>query len=111
MNFLSRNSFPQRMAAPFRGLRVANRMACVLRSHSRLSTSPQTNTEEPNMARSKGASLPLALELLTSDHRKVEGLFQMYEDEKEGDDETKRGIAQKISGELTAHAQVEEELF
>ena len=63
------------------------------------------------MARSKGASLPLALELLSSDHRKVEQLFQMYEDEKEGEDETKRGIAQQICGELTVHAQVEEELF
>ena len=63
------------------------------------------------MARSKGASLPLALELLSSDHRKVEQLFQMYEDEKEGDDETKRDLAQKICGELTVHAQVEEELF
>ena len=63
------------------------------------------------MARSKGASLPLALELLSSDHRKVEQLFQMYEDEKEGDDDTKRGIAQQICGELTVHAQVEEELF
>jgi len=63
------------------------------------------------MARSQGESLPLALELLTSDHRKVEQLFQMYEDEKEGDDETKRDLAQKICGELTVHAQIEEELF
>lgn len=63
------------------------------------------------MARSKGGALPLALELLTSDHRKVERLFQMYEDEKEGEDETRRDLAQKICGELTVHAQVEEELF
>jgi hemerythrin superfamily protein len=63
------------------------------------------------MARSQGASLPLALELLTSDHRKVEQLFKMYEDEKEGDEQTKRDLAQKICGELTVHAQVEEELF
>ena len=63
------------------------------------------------MAKSKGASLPLALELLASDHRKVEDLFEQYESEKEGDDETKRGIAEQICGELTAHAQLEEELF
>jgi hypothetical protein len=63
------------------------------------------------MARTKGASLPLALELLVSDHRKVEDLFKTYEDEKEGDDATKRGIAEQICGELTAHAQLEEELF
>ena len=66
------------------------------------------------MARSnKGGarSLPLALEMLSSDHRKVEDLFKSYEDEKEGDDDTKRGIAERICGELTAHAQLEEELF
>ena len=65
------------------------------------------------MARSTGGSrtLPLALELLASDHRKVEDLFQMYEDEKEGDEGTKRQLAEKICGELTAHAQLEEELF
>jgi hemerythrin superfamily protein len=65
------------------------------------------------MAQSKNGSrtLPLALELLASDHRKVEELFQMYEDEKEGDEGTKRQLAEQICGELTAHAQLEEELF
>jgi hemerythrin-like domain-containing protein len=56
-------------------------------------------------------SQPLALELLEADHRKVEALFEQYEEEKEGDEETKRGIAQRICGELTVHAQVEEEIF
>jgi hemerythrin-like domain-containing protein len=46
-----------------------------------------------------------------SDHRKVEDLFERYEAEKEGDDDTKRGIAERVCGELTVHAQVEEELF
>ena len=61
----------------------------------------------------KGASgsQPLAIELLDADHRKVEALFEQYEDEKEGDEGTKRAIAEKICGELTVHAQVEEELF
>ncbi len=67
------------------------------------------------MARSKSGggarALPVAIELLESDHRKVEMLFQQYEEEKEGDEETKRAIAQRICAELTAHAQLEEELF
>ena len=66
------------------------------------------------MAQSKKGgtrSLPLALEMLATDHRKVEKLFEMYEDEKEGDEETKRGLAQKMCGALTAHAPLEEELL
>ena len=55
--------------------------------------------------------LPVALELLESDHRKVEMLFDQYEEEKEGDEDTKRQIAERICAELTAHAQLEEELF
>lgn len=62
-------------------------------------------------AKDGARNLPLALELLASDHRKVEDLFRMYEDEKEGDDDTRRGIAERICGALTAHAQLEEELF
>lgn len=66
------------------------------------------------MARAKngaGGAQPLAIELLMSDHRKVEMLFDQYEEEKEGDEETRRQLAQQICGELTVHAQVEEELF
>ena len=59
-----------------------------------------------------GASAPsVAIELLESDHRKVEALFDRYEREKEGDEEVKRAIARRICGELKAHAQLEEELF
>ena len=54
---------------------------------------------------------PLAIELLMSDHRKVEDLFEQFEQEKESDDGTRREIAQQICTELTIHAQVEEELF
>jgi hemerythrin superfamily protein len=54
---------------------------------------------------------PVAIEMLTADHRTVEELFERYESEKESDDDTKRAIAQRICGELTVHAQVEEELF
>jgi hemerythrin superfamily protein len=54
---------------------------------------------------------PLAIELLMSDHRSAEQLFDQYEDEKESGDEAKRAIAERVCGELMVHAQVEEELF
>ena len=66
------------------------------------------------MARSKSGAAraqPLALELLMSDHRKVEDLFEQFEQEKDGDEGTRREIAERICNELTIHAQVEEELF
>ena len=66
------------------------------------------------MARSKSGAAraqPLALELLMADHRKVEDLFEQFEQEKESDEGTRREIAQKICAELTIHAQVEEELL
>jgi hemerythrin-like domain-containing protein len=62
-------------------------------------------------AKGSGSGQPLAIELLMTDHRKVEMLFEQYEDEKEGDEGTKRAIAEQVCGELTVHAQVEEELF
>jgi hemerythrin superfamily protein len=70
--------------------------------------------KEHIMARSKSGAAraqPLALELLMADHRKVEDLFEQFEQEKEGDEGTRREIAQQICAELTIHAQVEEELF
>lgn len=66
------------------------------------------------MAKSKSGtskSQPLALELLMSDHRKVEQLFKKYEAEKEGDEDARQTLAEQICDELTVHAQVEEELF
>lgn len=66
------------------------------------------------MARSnRGSSnLPVAIEMLEADHRKVEMLFDQYEEMKEesGEDE-KRELAQRICMELKVHTQVEEELF
>lgn len=63
----------------------------------------------------KGGSLsraqPAAIEMLIADHRTVDELFKRYESEKESDGDTKRAIAERICGELTVHAQVEEELF
>lgn len=60
---------------------------------------------------SRRADLPLALELLSSDHRKVEDLFEQFEEMKEEDDAGRVAIAQQICTELTIHAQVEEDLF
>jgi len=65
------------------------------------------------MARAKKSSSdkPLALELLSSDHRKVEDLFEEYESAKEDEDEGRTEIAARICKELTVHAQLEEEIF
>ena len=64
-----------------------------------------------NLKSGAARAQPLAIELLMSDHRKVEDLFEQYDQEKESDDGTRREIALKICAELTVHAQVEEELF
>jgi hemerythrin superfamily protein len=67
------------------------------------------------MARSKRGSsgtLPVAIEMLEADHRKVEMLFDQYEEMKEDSgEEEKRALAQKICMELKVHTQIEEELF
>jgi hemerythrin superfamily protein len=60
---------------------------------------------------SSSRSQPIAIEMLVADHRTVDELFDRYESEKESDDDTKRAIAQRVCGELTVHAQVEEDLF
>ena len=61
--------------------------------------------------KSKSRNAPLAIELLEADHRKVEGLFEEYEEAKEASEDTKKPIAERICAELTIHAQVEEEIF
>ncbi|HSN19406.1 MAG TPA: hemerythrin domain-containing protein [Usitatibacter sp.] len=65
------------------------------------------------MARSNrsAASLPVALELLASDHRKVEALFDRFDEEKEDGEESRRDLAERICKELTAHTRIEEEIF
>jgi hemerythrin superfamily protein len=51
-----------------------------------------------------------ALELLAEDHRKVEEMFDEY-DEMEGDDNRRGELAEQICNELTVHARLEEEIF
>ena len=49
---------------------------------------------------SSSRSQPVAIEMLIADHRTVDKLFKRYEDEKESDDETKRGIALRVCGSI-----------
>jgi len=50
-----------------------------------------------------------AIELLLSDHRKVDGLFQQFE--KGGNSEEFTRLFAQLSDELTVHSQIEEEIF
>ena len=69
--------------------------------------------KEAPMSNSKhtARTLPLALELLSSDHRKVEELFRRFERMKDEEDASRVAIAQRICAELTVHMQVEEDLL
>jgi hemerythrin superfamily protein len=62
--------------------------------------------------RGPSGTLPVAIEMLEADHRKVEQMFDQYEDEKEeSGEDMKRELAQRICMELKVHTQIEEELF
>jgi Hemerythrin HHE cation binding domain len=50
-----------------------------------------------------------AIALLKADHRKVEGLFEKFENAK--DAKTKKALATEICTELSVHATIEEEIF
>ena len=54
-----------------------------------------------------------AIAILTADHRTVKALFKEFEKLKDADDadEQKAALVEQICGELTVHAQVEEELY
>ena len=66
---------------------------------------PKTNRAE------SARNQPLALEMLSADHRKVERLFSEYERMKEAEDASRVSLAQRICTELTIHMQIEEDLF
>jgi hemerythrin superfamily protein len=51
-----------------------------------------------------------AIELIKSDHRKVEQLYQRYQSAG-GQTQQKQSIIQEICHELTVHAKLEEEIF
>lgn len=67
----------------------------------------RSRTDEPRQTRSSSAD---ALELLEQDHRKVEELFDEF-DEKQDDGARKSRIASQICQALKIHAQIEEEVF
>ena len=50
-----------------------------------------------------------AIALLKADHKEVDAMFKAYD--KTGDDTKKQDLANKICMALTAHAQIEEEIF
>ena len=50
-----------------------------------------------------------AIEMLKQDHRKVEGLFQQFE--QSDDDHEKEQLADRICAELIVHTRLEEEIF
>src|SRR3954471_19746005 len=53
-----------------------------------------------------------ALQLLTSDHNRVRGLFTMFKQAHEAEDAGRmQSIADKIMHELTVHTAIEEEVF
>jgi hemerythrin-like domain-containing protein len=92
----------------------AHALARDLRSSQAVRTTIHQHKETQMAGSKRGASgtLPVALEMLIADHRKVSMMFDQYEDEKEdsGEDQ-KRELAQRICMELKVHTQVEEELF
>lgn len=55
------------------------------------------------------ASKPDAIALLKADHRKVEGLFQKFENARGS--AARQKLAEQICMELTVHATIEEEIF
>jgi hemerythrin superfamily protein len=78
---------------------------------ARKTRQPAENKRKKNENSSR-ASVPSkdALEMLEEDHRKVEELFDEY-DEAEGDDNRRGQLAKQICRELTVHAEIEEEIF
>jgi hemerythrin superfamily protein len=52
-----------------------------------------------------------AIEMLEGDHRKVEKLFEEFEEAGERAYETKAGVVEQIIRELRIHSQLEEEVF
>jgi hemerythrin superfamily protein len=71
---------------------------------------PRENTTEKAKS-TKRAEMPEdAIKLLTKDHREVEALFKKFEEAKD-DDAEKADIVAQICEALSAHAEIEEEIF
>lgn len=63
------------------------------------------------MKRGEKAGAPDAIEILTSQHREVDALFEELEKAGDRAHKTKQKLAQKIAEKLTAHARLEEKHF
>ncbi|MDP3494085.1 MAG: hemerythrin domain-containing protein [Hyphomonadaceae bacterium] len=71
-----------------------------------MATAKKSNGSKSNNGKSKPMD---AIALLKADHRKVEDLFETYENSKSKS--VKAKLAQQICMELTVHATIEEEIF
>lgn len=72
---------------------------------------PATEPEDDTMATRKQ---PDAIQMLTTDHREVEKLFDEYgklAESEDSEDEQKSGLAQQICEMLQLHTALEEEIF
>jgi hemerythrin superfamily protein len=71
------------------------------------------STKSAPRKRSAASETLDAIELLTSDHKEVKGLFKAYDKlvKDDGDAGEKQALALQICAMLTAHATAEEELF
>jgi len=70
----------------------------------------KTNGSKTNGSKTNGSkAMTDAIALLKADHRKVEELFESYENTKSKS--VKARLAQQICMELTVHATIEEEIF
>lgn len=80
----------------------------------RNATSKSSSKSTSKSAPRGKASSQDALHLLMEDHKKVQEMFEEFEQMKEAgelDDDTKQQLVEDACTELTIHAQVEEELF
>lgn len=79
---------------------------------SQNNTTNRTTTRRAPTGKTGSKSQKDAIKLLTEDHAKVKKLFKEYEKlTKKEDQDGKEELAQQICGELTIHAQLEEEIF
>ena len=83
-------------------------MSTASKTPTKTATKTATKTTAGKTARS-----PDAIKLLMQDHKDVKALFKQYEKlaSRDGEDDDKGPLAQKICTMLTVHTTVEEELF
>ncbi|WIM11814.1 hemerythrin domain-containing protein [Enhydrobacter sp.] len=68
-----------------------------------------TSQSPNNLGATVGGPSGSAIEMLKQDHRKVEGLFQQFE--QSDDQQEKEQLADRICAELIVHTRLEEEIF